>query len=184
MRKRSLPSAWKVALAVFALAFLAMALYVQLFERRSRREADRLAAARLEKALEESRSKSGELAQRRAELMKEPLEPPGDQPLPDTVLRRRESGKGSELQQVRNSQDEQQAALARVQESLDLLALQTERSDQALRQDVEAIRAEVRREQDASNKILGLLLAALVPLVLHLLTTLWPSGDGRRDKED
>jgi flagellar biosynthesis/type III secretory pathway M-ring protein FliF/YscJ len=182
MRKRSLPSAWKMALAVFALAFLAMALYVQLVERRSRREADRLAAARLEEALEESRSNSAELARRRSELMKEPVEPPGDQPLPDAVLRRRESGKGSDLQQVRDSQDEQQAVLARVQESIDLLALQTERSDQALRRDVAAIRAEVRREQDASNKILSLLLAALVPLVLHLLTTL--QGDGKGDGDD
>jgi hypothetical protein len=173
-----------MVLAVFALAFLAMALYVQLVERRSRREADRLAAARLEEALEESRSNSAELARRRAELMKEPVEPPSDQPLPDAVLRRRESGKGSELQQVRDSQDEQQAVLARVQESIDLLARQMEQSDQALRRDLEQVRAEVRREQDASGKALSFLLVALVPLVVHLVASLWPSGDGKQDQED
>lgn len=174
MRKRSMGPAWKVALAAVALTATAMALYVQLFERRARQEEDRLAAVRLEEALEESRSRAEALEQRRAELAKEAGEPAG-QPLPGAVLRRGESG--SALQQVRNSQDEQAAALARLQESLDTLALQMEQSDQALRRDLEQVRAGVRREQDASNKTLALLLAALVPLVLHLLLSLRPPGE-------
>jgi Mg2+ and Co2+ transporter CorA len=171
MRNRS----WKVALAAVALIATAMALYVQLFERRARQEEDRLAAARLKEMLEESRSRVEALEQRRAELTKETGEA-ADQPLPGAVLRRGESG--SALQQVRNSQDEQAAALDRLQESVDTLALQMEQSDQALRRDLELIRMEARREQEASNKTLTLLLAALVPLVLHLLLSLRSPGGG------
>ena len=177
MRKPSMRLAWKVALALFAVTATAMALYVQLFERGPGPEEERLAAVRLrEDALAESRSRAEILARRRTE--EESREPPGDGPLPNAVLRRGESGRGSALQQVRDSQDEQEAALARLQESLDTLTLQTDRSDQALRRDLEAVRAEVRRERDASNKILILLLAALIPLVLHFLSSLWPSGGG------
>lgn len=169
MRERS----WKVALAVIALMAVAIALYVQLSERRARREEDRLAAARMEKALQESRARVEVLERQRAELAKEAAaEPPGDQPLPGAVLRRSESGRGSALQQVRDFENEQEAALARLQGSLDTLALQMERSDQALRRDLEAIRAGVRREQTASRKILGLLFVALIPLVVHLLLSL------------
>jgi hypothetical protein len=174
MWKRS----WKVALAVIALIATAMALYVQIFERRARQEEDRLAAARLEDALAESRARAETLEQRRAELAREDAaETPGDQPLPGAVLRRSENG-GSVLQHVHDTQDEQAVVLARLEESLATLALEMERSDQALRRDLEAIRAEVRREQDASNKTLTLLVAALVPLVLHLLISLRPPGGG------
>jgi hypothetical protein len=183
MRKRSLGPAWRVALAVIAVTATAMALYVQLFEWRPRQEEERLAAARLkEDALAESRLKAEILARRRTE--EESREPPGDGPLPNAVLRRGESGGGSALRQVRGSQDEQGAALARLQESLDALALQTERSDRALRRDLEEIRAEVRRERDASSKVRALLLAALIPLVVHLLASLWPPGDRKRDAGD
>ena len=169
MRERS----WKVALAVMALVALATALYVQLSERRARREEDQLAAARLEKALQESRARVEVLERHRAELArKAAAEQPSNQPLPDAVLRRGESGKGSSLQQVRDSQDEQEATLTRLQESLDTLALQMERSDQALRRDLEEIRTGVRREQGASGKTLILLFVALIPLVLHLLISL------------
>jgi len=181
MGKRSVRLAWKVALVLFALTATAMALYVQLFERGPGPEEERLAATRLsEDALAESRSRAGILARRRT--AEESREPPADGPLPDAVLRRGESGRGSALQQVRDSQDEQEAALARLQESLDALTLQTERSDRALRRDLEAVRAELRRERDASGKVRALLLAALVPLVLHLLTSLWPAG-GRNENE-
>ncbi len=160
MRKRY----WNVALAAVALIATAMALYVQLFERRERQEADRLAEVRLE----ESRASAEVIVQRRAE--ETAAEPPADQPLPGAVLRRGESG--SALQQFRDSQDEQAAVLARLQESVDTLTLQMEQSDQALRRDLEQIRAEARREEEASNKTLTLLLVALVPLVLHLLLSL------------
>lgn len=169
MRERS----WKVALAVVTLVVLGMALYIQLSERRTRQEADRLAVARMEKALAESRARIEALEQHRKDLAKkEAAEEAGDQPLPNAVLRRSESGRGSALQQVRDSQDEQETALIHLQESLDTLALQTERSDQALRQELQEIRAGVRRGQDASRKTLILLAAALVPLVLHLLISL------------
>jgi hypothetical protein len=178
MRERS----WKVTLALITLVAMAMALYVQFFERRARQEEDRLATARLEDALEESRARVEILERHRANLSKDiakeaAAEPSGDQPLPGAVLRRGEGGRA--LQQVRDK-DEQEAALTRLQESLDALALQMERSDQALRRDLEEIRAGVRREQDASRKTLSLLLVALIPLVLHLLISLRPPGGRER----
>jgi len=175
MRKRSMGPAWKVALAVIALIATAVALYVQLFEPRPRQEEERLSAARLkEDALAESRLKAEILARRREQ--EEATNQPGDGPLPNAVLRRGESGGGSALQQVRDSQDAQETALARLQESLDALALQTERSDRALRRDLEEMRAEVRRERDVSGKVRSLLIVALIPLVIHLLASLWPPG--------
>lgn len=170
MRKRS----WQMALAVIALIATAMALYVQLSAWRARQEEDRLAAARLEQELEESRSGTEAIEQRRAELAREDAaERPGDQPLPGAVLRRSENG-GSVLQHVHDTQDEQAIVLARLEESLATLALQMERSDQALRRDLEQVRARVQREQAVSNKTLILLLVALIPLVLHLLFSLRP----------
>lgn len=162
MRKRP----WHLALAAVALIATAMALYVQLFERRALQEADRIAAARLE----ESRAGAEATLRRRAE--ETAAEPAADQPLPGAVLRRGESG--SALQQVRDSQDEQATALARLQESVETLALQMEQSDQALRRDLEQVRTGVQRERDASNKVLALLLAALVPLAI---LSLWPRGE-------
>ena len=185
MQKRSPGPPWKVAIAVVALTATAMALYVQAFERRSRQEDDRLAALRLAAALEESRVRlrAELLAELRADLAKGgATEPPGDQPLPNTVLRRGESGGSRALQQVSDARESQEAVVARVQESLDTLARQMERSDRALRQDLEALRAEVRQERDASGKTLILLLVALVPLVVHLLTSLWPPGDKKPDE--
>jgi len=168
---------------MIAVAAMAMALYVQLFEQRPRQEEERLAAARLkEDALAESRLKAEILARRRME--EESREPPGDGPLPNAVLRRGESGGGSALRQVRDSQDAQEAALVRLQESLDDLALQTERSDRALRRDLEEIRAELRRERDTSGKVRTLLLAAVVPLVIHLLASFWLPGDRKEDELD
>jgi hypothetical protein len=163
MQKRSLASAWRVALAVLALIATAMALYVLLSERRPSPE---------ESALVDSTT-----AETPAPVQAEKMaaEPPGDGPLPNAVVRRSESG-GSALQQVRDSQDAQEAALARLQERLDTLALQAERSDRALRRDLEEIRTEIRRERATSRKVLSLLLAALVPLIVHLLASLRPPG--------
>src|SRR5688572_148012 len=109
MQKRSTEQAWKVALAAIALIATAMALYVQLFERRSRQEEERLAAARLEEALAESRVRlrSEILTQLRSEGTGEKsTQPPGDQPLPGAVLRRGESGA---LEQFVGPLDAQQA---------------------------------------------------------------------------
>lgn len=178
MQKRSTEHAWKVALAAVALIATAMALYVLLFERRSRQEEERAAAARLEEALAESRvrSRAEILAQPRAEAaQEESTGTTGDQPLPDTVIRRSETGR--ELQQVLDSRASQEAALARLQESVASLESEMERSDRALRRDLEELRAGLRREQDVSSKALGLLLIALIPLILHLLASLWTPRD-------
>jgi hypothetical protein len=184
MQRRSIGPAWKVALAVVALMAMAMAIYVQIFEWRSRQEEDRLAAARLEAALAESRVrlKAELLAQLRSELEKgSSTEPSGDQPLPGAVLRRGEAG-GRALQQVLDSRESQEAVLARLQERLDALTRQMKESDQAVRQDLNQIRAEVRREREASGKVLSLLLIALVPLVVHFLASLWSPQNSTRDE--
>jgi hypothetical protein len=178
MRKRSMGPAWKVVLSVIALMATAMALYVQVFERRSRQEEDRLAAVRLEEALGAARTrlKTEILAELRAELAKGGATgQPGDQPLPNAVLRRGESG-GRVLQQVLATADAQEAARVRLRTRLDSLEGQVEQSDRALRRDLE----EVRREQEISGKTLGLLLVALIALVIHLLTSLWAPGETRR----
>lgn len=168
--------AWKAALALIASIAITMALYVQLIERRSREEADRAAAARLEAELAESRA--------RAESQENPSpeatpDESGNQPLPDTVLRRGESG-GSALQKALDSRD---ARLAHLEESLAVLERQTGQSDRALRRDLEELRMAVRREQDASAKVQSLLLVALIPLLLHLLTSFWPRGERKSDEE-
>jgi hypothetical protein len=180
MRKRPLGPAWKIVLSVIALMATAMALYVQVFERRSREGEDRLAAVRLEEALGAARArlKTEILAELRADLAKGGSTG-GDQPLPNAVLRRDESGGGRVLQQVLASADAQEAARVRLRARVESLEGQVEQSDRALRQDLE----EVRREQEISSKTLGLLLVALVALVIHLLTSLWSPGSIRRDAD-
>ncbi|HYU32363.1 MAG TPA: hypothetical protein VEW48_09375 [Thermoanaerobaculia bacterium] len=182
MQKRSLEQAWKVTFAAVALIATAMALYVQLFERRSRQEEDRLAAARLEDALAESRVrlKAEIVAQLRAELAAEAsTKKPGGLPLPNAVLRRGESGTGSSaLQQIVGPLDSLQ-----LRESLDALSREMEQSDRALRRDLEDLRAEVRRDLDVSGKVMSLLLVALIPLVANLLFSIWQPRRWRRDKE-
>lgn len=176
MLKPSPERTWKAALILIAVLAVAAALYVQLAERRSREEADRISAARLERELAESRAHAETLEKLRSEAVREgSSKKPGDQPLPNTVLRRGEAG-GSALEQARDSRESQRAALARLQESLDRLERRMEQSDRARRRDLEELRAEVRREQDASARVHGLLLVALVPLLLHLLTSLRRQG--------
>lgn len=172
MRKRSLERAWTAALALIASVAIAMALHAQVVERRSRQEADRTSAARQEAELAESPEAPG------AEPAPEQPGEPDDQPLPNTVLRRGESG--SRLQQALDSRD---AQLARLREDFDALERESERSDRALRRDLEELRAAVRREQEASVKVQNLLLVALVPLLLHLLTSFWPRRDRKSDED-
>lgn len=177
MQKRSLGSVWKVVLTVVFLTAMAAAVYVQVFERRSLREEDRISAARLEEALAESRARleTEILAQLRAELAKEGVsEESGGKPLPNAVLRRGESGGGLALQQVYESQESSEARLAS-------LAAQMEKTDSALRRNVEELRAEVRRERSLSDKTMALLLIALVPLAAHFLVTVWGPGDEKRN---
>jgi hypothetical protein len=170
MRKRSLERAWTAALALIAAIALAMALYVQSVERRARQETDRTLATRSGANLEETAETPS--AEPAPEQPGEPGEP-GDQPLPNTVLRRGESG--SRLQQALDSRD---AQLARLREDFAALERASERSDRALRRDLEELRTAVRREQEASAKVQNLLLVALVPLLLHLLTSVWRRGGG------
>lgn len=164
MRTRSLERVWTAALALIAAIAIAMALYTQSVERRARQETDRVLGAQPEGALEEPAETPGA----------EPApDQSGDEPLPNTVLRRGESG--SRLQQALDSRD---AQLALLRQDLEALERQTEHSDRRLHQDLEELRGAVRREQETSAKIQNLLLIALIPLLLHLLTSFWPRGDG------
>jgi hypothetical protein len=171
-----------VALAAVAVIATAMALYVQLFERTVRQEQDRRAAARLEEALAESRLrlKTEILAELRVELAQEAgSETRSRQPLPDAVLRRGESDGSSALQQIVGPLDSLQ-----LRESLDDLSRQMEESDRALRQNVEDLRAEIRRDLVASGRVASLLLAAMIPLVLNLLFSIWPPRHWRRGEDE
>lgn len=144
-----------------------MALYVQSVERRARQETGRALAARPEAEIQEPVQTPGV----------EPVpDQSGDQPLPNTVLRRGESG--SKLQQALDARD---AQLVRLREDLEALEHRAEQSDRVLRRDLEELRAAVRRQQEAFARVQNLLLAALAPLLLLLLSTAWPRGDGRRD---
>lgn len=161
MRKQSLERVWTAALALIAAIAITMALYTQSVERKARQETDR--ALETQPEAEPTETAGSEPAP----------EQPDDQPLPNTVLRRGESG--SKLQQALDSRD---AQLALLRKDLEALESRTERSDRALRRDLEDLRSVVRREQEASAKVQNLLLLALVPLLLHLLTSFWPRGDG------
>jgi hypothetical protein len=115
------------------------------------------------------------LAEVRAELAKGgSAGQQSDQPLPGAVLRRGESG-GRALQQVLASEGAREAA---IEERLDSMARQVEQTDRTVRRNLEEIRADLQRERDVSGKVLSLLLVALVPLVVHLLASLWPRADG------
>jgi hypothetical protein len=185
MPQRPLEQVWRLILTAVALLSLGMALYFQLFERRLQGEQDRLAALRQEEELAASQAGlSTELATQGSERPAEEgsTDSVGDQPLPNAVLRRGESGTSSALQQFVGPPDTQQL-IARLQEQLDAMSSRTEESDRALRRDLEAWRAQVRRELDTSNKILTLLLVALIALVAHLLFSLWQPRRWRGDEE-
>lgn len=178
MPNRSLESAWKVALTAVTLLALAMALYLQLLERRALREEERLATLQQEAlAASEVRQANEDIARLRTDLVEGVVpEPQSDGPLPNAVLRREESGTGSALQQFVGPPDTQQL-LARLQERVDGLSSRMEESDRALRRDLDAWRAQVRRELEAMNRILTALLIALLPLVAHFLVSLWKPRD-------
>lgn len=184
MRKRPLEQVWKTALAVLVLAATLMALYAQLFERRSSEEEARLYAWRLEDALAESRARlrAEILADLRAELAREEgAAEEGGQPAPDTVLRRLEAGdaSGGLAQALSPLRPEEALVIAR----LDALSRKMEESDRALRRDLEELRAATRQEANVSRKTLSLVLAALVPLVLYFLSSLWQPRDREPAKD-
>jgi hypothetical protein len=177
------------ALTVVALAATVMALYVQLFERREGREEARLAAVRLDDALAGSRTRlrAEILAELRAELGKPGnAAQPGTQPLPDTVLRRLETGGdgGGALGQALDAFRPQEAlVIAGLDEAMESLERQTEESDRALRRDLEELRAAALRESDLTSKTAVLMLVALGSLIGQLLPSLWPRRRAAQDKD-
>ncbi len=179
MRKRPVEQAWRNALTVVALAATLMALYLQTFERRTRQEEARLAAVRLNEALAESRARLR--AEVLAELQKDDdTAQPGEQPIPDTVLRRRETGgdTGGALGPALDAFRPQEAlVIAGLGESLESLKRQMRESDRALRRELEELRAATRREADLASRTVILMLVALVSLIGQLLPSLWRPGD-------
>lgn len=178
---------WRNGLTLIAIAATAMALYLQLFERRGDREEARMAAVRLDDALVESRARlrSEILADLRAELRREaPAGPAEAAPVPDSVLRRLESGAGADgaLGQAFGALRPQEAlAFAALDETLKSLARQTEETDRALRRDLKELRAATGREAGIASKIAALMLVALLCLAGQLLLPLAPrrpSSDG------
>jgi hypothetical protein len=169
----------RLVLTVVALIATVLALYVQIFELRSRQAEDRLEAARLDSALAASRArlKSEILAELRAELAEQGSKAPrGTQPLPNTVLRRLESGA------LRQSADplhpEESLTLPQLNASLSSLAQQVEESERSVRRDLEELRAATLRQAEVSFRVTGLILVALIPLLVQLLLSGLPP---RRD---
>jgi hypothetical protein len=187
MGKRPVEQAWRTALTVVALAATVMAFYLQIFERRARQEEARLAAVRLDDALAGSRARlrAEILEELRAELRKESnAARPGTQPLPDTVLRRLDTGGdgGGALGQALDAFRPQEAlVIAGLDEALKSLARQTEESDRALRRELEELRAATLREADVSSRTTVLMLVALVSLVGQFLPSPWPHRNGAQE---
>lgn len=187
MRKRPVEQAWRNVLTLVALAATLMALYLQIVERKTREEEARLAAVRLEDALAESqaRLRAEVLAEPRAELQKDDNAARlGAQPIPDTVLRRRETGgdTGGALGQALAAFRPQEAlVIARLGESLESLSRQMEASDRILQRELEELRAAALRAADVASKTAALMLLALVCLIAQLLPSLWPRA--RRTEE-
>jgi len=181
-----LERAVRLVAAIVALAITATALYVQLFEVRSRQEESRLAALRLENALAESRSrlKAEILAELRADRARggaTAIE--SRKPVPGTVLRRPEpdegaAGAGPALEPALPAAPLTLSGLAR---GLAALSQQTKEADQALRRDLEEFRAATRLELDADAKATTLTLVALIFLAVYLLLSLWQDRPREED---
>lgn len=183
--------AWKNALTLAALAAALAALYLQLFERRAHQEEARLAAVRLDDALAESRARlrAEIVAELRAELAGEADAPdrPGQEPLPDRVLRRLEAveeGNRALEQALGPSSSRDALLLARINAALGDLRRQSEEADRALRRDLEELRAAARREADVAAQVTALALAALLCLVGRTLPELWPRAEAPEEGEE
>jgi hypothetical protein len=174
MPKRLLEHRLTTALAAIALVATALALYVQVFEARSRQEEARLSALRLERGLAESRArlKAEILAEIRNELRGElPGTAASLRPLPNTILRRGEPEEATSgnLQQAADPlRSRTPISLAGVDNRLRSLAQRSEEADRALRQDLEELRATTRLESEISRRATSLVLVALIPLVIAL----------------
>jgi hypothetical protein len=182
MPKRFPEPLWKTFLTLTALAAAVLALYFQLFELRSRREEARLAASRLERAVEESRVrlKTEILAEIRTEIAR--ADPDG-QPVPDTVLRRREPGQGAPSalgQSFATPARGGPPTVASLGRGLEALARRVEESERTLRRDLEDLRAATESESEVSHKVVVLALVALIALASSLV----PTGRQERVPED
>lgn len=182
MPKRFPEPLWKTFLTLTALAAAVLALYFQLFELRSRREEAQLAASRLERAVEESRVrlKAEILAELRAGTARSD---PDGQPIPDTVLRRREPGR--EAQSALGQSFDPLArggppTLDALSEGLAALSLRVDESEHSLRRDLEDLRAATESESEVSHKVVVLALVALIALASSLV----PTGRRERVPED
>lgn len=78
----------------------------------------------------------------------------------------------------------QPLTLGRLAERVELLAIQMDESDRALRRDLESFRIATQRELEASSAARSLVLVALIALVLHLLSSWWIAAPARRSSEE
>ena len=171
-----------MALVVVALTATVLALYVQLFGLRARQAEAREAAARLDDALAESRTrlKAEILAELHADLAQSEEETAsGQQPLPDAVFRLEEGEEraGAFAQVVDPARPGE--SLVRMALGVRTLAKQMEESDRALRRNLEELRIETRDQWDAARRAAGLTLIVLVLLVIDLV-----SSSFRREKNE
>ena len=176
-------NAWRSILTVVALVATMAALYLQIFEQGARREEARRAAVRLEEELARSRARlrTEIVAQLRAELQRERAADPSDsQPVPDTVLRRLETGAPG--QTLGAFQPDEALAIAGLNEAVGSLAREVDEADRALRRDLEELRAATLREADVTSKTMLLLTIALAALLGRLLPSLWPGGARVREE--
>lgn len=160
MPKRSVWRVLKLILIAVALVTTAMALYIQLFERTPQDQIFVESPAGLEAGIPEEPEKADPPAQDSA------------QPLPGAVLRRSESARDRALQQALSPESAEAAAIARLEQRVEAMARQADRTDRVMRQDLEQIRAEARRDRNAARKVLGLLIAALTSLGLLAVVVL------------
>jgi hypothetical protein len=169
--------AWRKILTLVALAATLAAIYLQVFERGERRQEARQAAFRLEEALARSRAqlRTEIVAELRAELRRERAAAPSDlKPVPDTVLRRLETGAMG--QALGAFQADEALVIAGLNESVASLSREVEEADRALRRDLEELRAATLREEDVSSRIMILLTVALACLIGRLLPSLRPGS--------
>jgi hypothetical protein len=163
---------WRAGLLAAALAATVAALYVLVLEGGGGREADRLAAARLEEALGASRERL------KAEILAElrsPAPPEGTAgPVAGSVLRRSETASDRALGQALASGGDR-AFLA---QRLAGVERQLDRAEGSRRRELEELRAELRRTERIQRKALGLLLAAVVLLEAYVLTARPPRPAG------
>lgn len=182
MTRRAPELPWRILLISTALAAATLALFLHLFELRSRQQEVRRAADRLERAVAEAR------VQLREELLAElragdARAEPDEEPRAGTVLRRREpaqdarSGLGQSSDPLGRGGAPSLDALAR---RVAGLAQRTEEAELALRRDLEDLRAATESQADVAREVTTLSLIALLALAGALLLPV-PRRDGPQE---